>query len=524
MPSDALVGMVEYLLPQYHKRLRQINKAFCAAVGSSGVSLRPGPTTTAIQLAELFEKFPAAADMQLNALHDWSLTSESVSLLRNIAHSLKRLAITDCPWFKDHSARHLSALTSLQDLSVESDALVDVPASLSGLRALTRFALKACTNVRSLPASLLQLPKLRDLDLAGCIALRLIPDAISGASSLGFLSLRGCFALEGLPEGLRRLPKLSVLLMGGSHMRDLPNVITELAHLKKLEQWQMLSRISRVSVLTGLTHLSLKGCRITEVPAWLRELSRLQALTLTECRQLVQMDVLSSLVWLREIDISLGTFTQLPAGFARLTALSVLRMSGSSFQQCPAALFLPSLVSLDISHNDWTRLPDPLPGLPLLETLNLSNSPHLAHIPDSISKMPSLANLDTSECPELTGLPGGISALRALEEWDTRGLRLRSLPEEIRGLASLRRLALVGLLIEALPEGISGLQGLLELVIWNCEEFSTLPSGISRLTALQILDIRGCNVSVLPEGISGLAALRKLQVLLFSWPGLIGMS
>ena len=127
----------------------------------------------------------------------------------------------------------ISALTSLEELSIGSLEMTQLPASLCQLPGLKHLDLRlpALTSLPSelgslqqlcsinvqhaamamLPASIGQLKSLRVLRLSRCGSLASLPDELAECTALELVELAQCTALAALPKGLGGLPSLYVL-------------------------------------------------------------------------------------------------------------------------------------------------------------------------------------------------------------------------------------------------------------------------------------------------------------------------
>ncbi|XP_018820418.2 disease resistance protein RPV1-like [Juglans regia] len=189
---------------------------------------------------------------------------------------------------------------------------------------------------------------------------------------------------------------------------------------------------SSIGHLTGLTYLSLRGCkRLLSLPSAICGLTSLKTLALYGCSQLEEMpEGLGNLERLEELDLSETAIRQFPSS---ITCLQNLRLL--SFQGCsglPPKSFLKRLVTWFWGNPDTglvlrTSLSRALCSL---KKLDLSNC-HLKDgaIPNDLSELSSLLALDLSG-NDFTLLPESISQLSKLVIiFLRRCCQLQSLPE-----------------------------------------------------------------------------------------------
>ncbi|KAL7599321.1 hypothetical protein Lser_V15G22309 [Lactuca serriola] len=257
----------------------------------------------------------------------------------------------------------------------------DKPLLTRNLEKLIAVGLCACTNVETFSRSICGLQHLRklklqhnnprtiqlkglnffmDLDLLEYLEkLDLIP--------LKFPKVNLCSFLEKLSEDLGPFESLKKLTVTFAMIKDLPDCICMLKHLKSLK---------------------LNNCSVLEkLPENLGRLERLKKLTLTNAK-----------------------IKDLPDSICMLKHLESLKLN--------YCLFLE-------------KLPEDLGRLECLENLDLSYCKLLRDIPDSICKMKCLKYLSLYSCTQLEKLPGEFERLECLKELDLRGTCISHLPESI---------------------------------------------------------------------------------------------
>ncbi|KAG0607358.1 hypothetical protein M758_8G022100 [Ceratodon purpureus] len=112
--------------------------------------------------------------------------------------------------------------------------------------------------------------------------------------------------------------------------------------------------------------------------------------------------------------------------------------------QLPSELKLPSLVVLDLSRSNLTRLweDDADIKLPVLQLLILSFCTRLVELAENFGQcVPKLKRLEMRSCSSVKRLPDSIGLLKDLEYLDLFGCKsLVTLPDAVVGLASLKTL------------------------------------------------------------------------------------
>jgi len=125
--------------------------------------------------------------------------------------------------------------------------------------------------------------------------------------------------------------------------------------------------------------------------------------------------------------------------------------------------------TLDLSHNELTRLPLELQVLTQLRELNLSTN-RIASFPKALMDLPSLFCLNLGS-NELEQIPSAIGYLNKLRELDLSDNGISEIPPVLGDLHMLRRLDLS----------------------WN--QISVLPDHLSKLSCLQELNLAGNDVA-----------------------------
>ncbi|KAF5444602.1 hypothetical protein F2P56_033722 [Juglans regia] len=236
-----------------------------------------------------------------------------------------------------------------------------------------------------LPTAFLKLKKLKVMDFSGSENLMMIPD-FSGCPSLQKLIFEGCTRLDKVHPSIGALKHLILLnLKDCKCLRSLPHEINlESLNLLILSGCSSFSKFPEIG--QNLSELYLDGTAIEELPLSIQHLTRLTLLNLGECKKL----------------------SVFPSDICCLPALKTLILSGSTPTLSLRNFFsgLTSLVTLDLSDCNLLdgALPDDLSGLSSLEILNLSGN-NFTRLPDSISQQQKLKLLSLYNCKKLQLLP-----------------------------------------------------------------------------------------------------------------------
>ena len=131
------------------------------------------------------------------------------------------------------------------------------------------------------------------------------------------------------------------------------------------------------------------------------------------------------------LDLSNNQLTTLPEAIAQLSNLSLLDLSDNQLTRLPEAIAqLSNLSWLNLSDNQLTTLPEAIAQLSNLNVLYLSDN-QLTRLPEAIAQLSNLRVLDLRN-NQLTTLPEAIKQLSQLEKLDLRGNQL-NIPAEILG-------------------------------------------------------------------------------------------
>ncbi|XP_061361224.1 TMV resistance protein N-like [Gastrolobium bilobum] len=290
----------------------------------------------------------------------------------------------------------------------------------SGVPNLETLVLKGCESLTEVHPSLVQHNKVVLMNFEDCKSLRALPGKLE-MSSLKELILSGCSEFKFLPEFGERMEHLSMLALEGTAIKKLP---------------------SSLGCLVGLAVLNLKNCKsLVCLPDSIHGLISLRILNISGCSKLSRLpEGLKEIKCLEELDASESGIEELPSLVFYLENLKVL-----SFAGCKGSVSN----SVNLSHFNWLfrskpaftgfRLPPSVSSLPSLRYINLSycnlseeSIPHdfchlssllsldltgnnFVSIPSSISKLPKLKFLGLNRCQKLQLLPDLPSSIIELD-------------------------------------------------------------------------------------------------------------
>ncbi|CAI5458702.1 unnamed protein product [Closterium sp. Yama58-4] len=411
----------------------------------------------------------------------------NVSSLPEALSTLRQLSLLDINaerGFQSLPDALFSNLPVLETFRIRgASELISLPETLGALTSLEDLLVQSC-GVESLPASLGNLGKLTSLVLVTCKQLlQLLPESISGLRSLQRLRVSECPRLAPLPDCFQQMVTLR-------------------------------------EPLTLLKYLKLSSTR-TSLPPWLGYLPSLQHITLSSCWSLQQLPPSLPLLSpsLQTLHIhQCNSLTSLPEDFGQLTSLQHLEI-----RNCPALSQLPnsfpnlsSLQSLDLSScGNLTSLPRDFGQLTALKLVRLACLCKLVELPESVGQLSQLQSFEIQGCPRITILPplSQCISLNLLHVANCKSLS--SLPSDLHSLLSLHSLYLLSCpALSSLPENLGQLPELSYLEIRSCRSLVSLPASLSLLSTLSSLKIAWCSkLTSLTPRLDHLISLTSLSLI-----------
>ncbi|CAO3659938.1 unnamed protein product [Rhizopus stolonifer] len=266
-------------------------------------------------------------------------------------------------------------------------------------------------------------------------------DLSSGQNGIVMLRRRG-FNDDQLARELEALtPSLSPFLRIGHQFTD----IIEL----DISRNKLTSLPPQIVQLKHLKILNATSNQLTQIPTELYKLHQLRVLNLSQNQiKTIPEEMPLRLRNLITLRISANQIDQLPPNLDDWIHMRHLQLGsvygGNRLTQLPESITnMPQLEELDVSNNQLRLLPDDF-VIPTLITLNVSHN-HLDYIPKSIAQCIRLKSLNVSK-NHLTSLPSDLIHLRYLELFDISENLLCIMPAEI-----LENMASTALLITGNP-------------------------------------------------------------------------
>ena len=143
------------------------------------------------------------------------------------------------------------------------------------MKCLSELILRSTAIEELPPSSIKCLTALETLDLAGCKDLKCLPSNMDSLRSLKFLHLFGCSKLASLPENLWKIKCLETLYLSA------------IPQIEEIE-------LNGIGCLSSLKYLSLSWNNFVTLPAIVSQLSKLEALDLSNCKKLRSVSELPS--------------------------------------------------------------------------------------------------------------------------------------------------------------------------------------------------------------------------------------
>ncbi|TQD89705.1 hypothetical protein C1H46_024699 [Malus baccata] len=218
------------------------------------------------------------------------------------------------------------------------------------------LVLSGCSSVKKIPNFVEPMEHLWKLSLDGT-GIECIPSSIEHLTSLSLLDLRDCKNLKCLPSAIGNLRAIKSLDVSGcSNLAKLPESLGKLEFVEKI---------------------NLSGTAIKEFPSSIALLKNLKALIFRG------MEGPSRRPWCTSLP-----FRLMPTGSLHhsISFCSLMELDLSGHNLCEGANpndigCLSSLVSLNLSGNNFVSLPTSISQLSKLENLYLSRCRKLQHLP-----------------------------------------------------------------------------------------------------------------------------------------------
>lgn len=198
-------------------------------------------------------------------------------------------------------------------LNLDRFGLTELPESIFELKQLQDLNLNF-NQLTSLPESIGNLHQLRTLKVAEN-HLNTLPEHIQKLNKLEELNFSGNKIKE-IPNWLCDMTQLEILVIGGNDITGLPDKFSQLTNL--IELWlgdgrygQPLNHLpSCIQLLNNLRVLAAEDCRLSIIPEWLGELTKLNCISFKKNQITEIPSSLSRLRWLNELNLDANPLTQ----------------------------------------------------------------------------------------------------------------------------------------------------------------------------------------------------------------------
>ncbi|MCJ1413801.1 cysteinyl-tRNA synthetase [Xylographa parallela] len=210
----------------------------------------------------------------------------------------------------------------------------------------------------------------------------------------------------------------------------------------KLSGYHSLDKDTGFAKMSKFSHVDLQGRSLVTIPIVLYK-KAVEIVSLNLSRNLsldVPKDFIQSCVNLREIKFTSNEAWQLPLSISLASRLTVLDISNNRLEQLEHAELhkIQGLVSIKMSNNKLTHLPQSFSQLKALRSLNISSN-YLKILPEFIFDLKTLVDLDIS-FNSIQALPK-IGQLTTLERfWATNNELSGEFPDDFRMLQNLKEI------------------------------------------------------------------------------------
>ncbi|XP_016650309.1 PREDICTED: TMV resistance protein N-like isoform X2 [Prunus mume] len=328
-------------------------------------------------------------------LCELNLCYSSIEQLWNGETCLEKLRFINVSWSQNLTRTpDFTGTPNLQSIILEGCTnLVVIHPSIAGLKRLKVLNLKGCRSLKSLPNKI-EMECLEILILSSCLSIKKIPEFVEPMEHLLELSLEET-AIEKLPSSIEHLIGLTLLnLRNCKYLERLPRNICNLKSLKSLNICGCLKLKElpeSLGQLDCLEELDVSGTSISTLPSSTFLMENLKMLSLHGCKGL---PLESENIPLNDLSMSRNRTClvglQFPISTSGLSSLTELNLSDCNLQEGTitenlGCLF--SLVSLNLSKNNFLSLPKSISHLSKLHNLNLESCKLLQQMPDLSPKV-----------------------------------------------------------------------------------------------------------------------------------------
>ncbi|XP_031567584.1 leucine-rich repeat-containing protein 1-like [Actinia tenebrosa] len=398
----------------------------------------------------------------------------------------------------------IGLLSTLEELYLTGNQLVSLPNAVGDLKCLKQLHMNE-NCLKALPETLGELHSLQILNVVGNQLERWSEAYGKGLKRLTELRM-GENDLHCLPESFACLQSLRVLEMNDNKLTILPQLIGD---------------------LTNLQVLNLNQNHIEDLPDSFSQLSCLYSVDISENRIKFLPNEFKSAEILQYFYVVNNLIKILPPWFEKLYSIIELNLSDNELidmalppEFCSASG--KTLLSLDLSGNKMTELPNNMGELKNLATFHLGsticelerrafqNGNWLKELPDTFSQVTFLAKLHLDE-NQLVCLPESFGDLVNLEWLDVSQNRINQLPDSFCLLKKLWFFQFSKNKLTALPDNFGELTSLVELRL-DSNSLTELPDSFEKLEKLETLDLFSNKMEKIPKVLLKLKNLQRLDL------------
>ncbi|XP_010280313.1 PREDICTED: leucine-rich repeat-containing protein 40, partial [Phaethon lepturus] len=480
------------------------NKLECL---SEDVKLLPALTVLDVHDNQL-TSLPSA----LGQLENLQKLDVSHNKLKSIPEELMQLSHLKSLLLHHNELSHLpdgfGQLVNLEELDLSNNHLTDIPASFALLINLVRLNL-ACNQLKNLPADISAMKSLRQLDCTKNY-LETVPSKLATMASLEQLYLRKN-KLRSLPE----FPSCKLLkeLHAGENQIEILNA-ENLKHLNSLSVLELRdnkikSVPDEITLLQKLERLDLTNNDISRLPYTLGNLPQLKFLALegnplrTIRRDLLQKGTQELLKYLRsKIQDDVTSPNEEPP----VTAMTLPSQSRINMHA------ISSLKLLEYSEKQAAVIPDEMFDAVRsnpVATVNFSKN-QLNEIP------PRIVELKDSVCDvnlgfnKISSISLELCMLHKLTHLDIRNNSLTSLPEEMEALTRLQIINLSFNRFKVFPSVLYHIPALETILLSNNQVGAIDPLQLKKMDKLGTLDLQNNDLLQVPPELGNCETLRTL--------------
>ncbi|XP_066857810.1 leucine-rich repeat-containing protein 40 isoform X1 [Anser cygnoides] len=474
---------------------------------SEDVKLLPALTVLDVHDNQL-TSLPSA----LGQLENLQKLDVSHNKLKSIPEELMQLSHLKSLLLQHNELSHLpdgfGQLVNLEELDLSNNHLTDIPTSFALLINLVRLNL-ACNQLKNLPADISAMKSLRQLDCTKNY-LETVPSELASMASLEQLYLRKN-KLRSLPE----LPSCKLLkeLHAGENQIEILNA-ENLKHLNSLSVLELRdnkikSVPDEITLLQKLERLDLANNDISRLPYTLGNLPQMKFLALegnplrTIRRDLLQKGTQELLKYLRSKIQDDGPSPNEEPPVTAMTLPSESRINMHA---------ITSLKLLEYSEKQAAVIPDEMFSAVRsnpVTTVNFSKN-QLTAIPARIVELKDSVCDVNFGFNKISSISLELCMLHKLTHLDIRNNFLTSLPEEMEALTTLQVINLSFNRFKAFPSVLYRILALETVLLSNNQVGSIDPLQLKKMEKLGTLDLQNNDLLQVPPELGNCENLRTL--------------